>query len=194
MTESCTGLVSSAINGEEEAWNELFSRFNPRLRVIARSFRLNEAEGADAAQNTWLLLVRNIRTIRDPNKVGAWLTVTMRRQCICVANTGRREELRAEWWSDDACTTEGPEEHALRAEQRAELRKALDRLPERQRALLLALSATPSLSYEAVADLLGMSVGSIGPTRQRALRRLARLLTDNAVAAGPGAARQVARA
>jgi RNA polymerase sigma factor (sigma-70 family) len=178
MTESCAVLVTSAIDGDEEAWNELFAKFNPLLRAIARTFRLNDEQRADAAQNTWMLLVVNIRTVRDPEKVGAWLSVTMRRQCIRIASARRREELRGEWRADELCTTEGPEDHVLRTERHAELWQAIDRLPARQRQLLQVLAATPKPSYQAVSAMLEMPLGSIGPTRERALRRLARLLTE----------------
>lgn len=178
MTESFAPLVSGAIEGDEQAWAELFYKFSPLLRGIARSFRLNNEQRADAAQNTWLLLVKNIRTVRDPDKVGAWLSVTMRRQCIRMASACGREELWGEWRTERPHTIEGPEELVLLAEQRAELARAIGRLPARQRDLLVALSATPRPSYQAVAAMLEMPVGSIGPTRDRALRRLAGLLAD----------------
>jgi RNA polymerase sigma factor (sigma-70 family) len=194
MTESCTMLVTSAIDGDEEAWNELFAKFNPLLRAISRTFRLNDEQRADAAQNTWMLLVVNIRTVRDPEKVGAWLSVTMRRQCIRIASARRREELRGEWHADELSTTEGPEDHILRAEKHAELWEAIDRLPARQRQLLQVLSMTPKPSYQTVSAMLEMPLGSIGPTRERALRRLARLLTEPNVIDVSDAAEQVAHA
>ena len=49
---------------------------------------------------------------------------------------------------------------------------ALAELPERQRALLLLLIEDPPLSYEEISRRLGLPVGSIGPTRARALARI----------------------
>ena len=56
--------------------------------------------------------------------------------------------------------------------------RAVDRLPRRQRQLVLAMSATPPPPYEELAQRLSMPVGSIGPTRARALHNLRRLLEN----------------
>ena len=52
--------------------------------------------------------------------------------------------------------------------------QAIDALPARQRELMLALLAEPEPSYAEVARALEMPIGSIGPTRARALARLRR--------------------
>jgi len=50
--------------------------------------------------------------------------------------------------------------------------EALAELPERDRTLLLLLSEDPPLPYKEIGSRLGMRVGSIGPTRARALEKL----------------------
>jgi DNA-directed RNA polymerase specialized sigma24 family protein len=52
-------------------------------------------------------------------------------------------------------------------------------LPERDQRLLQALIACDRPSYAAVAAAMGMPVGSIGPTRMRALLRLRHLLAES---------------
>ena len=65
------------------------------------------------------------------------------------------------------------------------VRQALARLPERDRRLLTLL-VNPSVDYAYISKTLGMPVGSIGPTRQRALRRLrAELRAGDLVDAAP---------
>jgi DNA-directed RNA polymerase specialized sigma24 family protein len=56
------------------------------------------------------------------------------------------------------------------------VRTALAALPPRQRTLLRLLHSESAPSYEAIGSALGMPVGSIGPTRGRALERLRREL------------------
>jgi DNA-directed RNA polymerase specialized sigma24 family protein len=53
------------------------------------------------------------------------------------------------------------------------------RLPERDQQLLRALAATDRPSYTAIAAALDMPVGSIGPTRMRALKRLHAILDES---------------
>ena len=52
------------------------------------------------------------------------------------------------------------------------MRQALASLPDRQRTLLRLLHSEREPSYEAIGAQLGMPIGSIGPTRGRALDRL----------------------
>ncbi len=73
----------------------------------------------------------------------------------------------------------------LLAERNEMLWRAVDRLPERQRQLILALSVTPSPSYKDVARALSMPIGSIGPVRGRALRTLRHLLAESEEAEAP---------
>ena len=57
-------------------------------------------------------------------------------------------------------------------DERDRLRRAVATLPPRQRRLLDLLVASPPVSYEQISAGLGMPLGSIGPTRARALARL----------------------
>jgi hypothetical protein len=66
------------------------------------------------------------------------------------------------------------EEEVLLAERNALLRAALAELPEADQRLLALLLRDPPLSYAEIGEILGMPPGSIGPTRQRCLRRLSR--------------------
>jgi DNA-directed RNA polymerase specialized sigma24 family protein len=62
-------------------------------------------------------------------------------------------------------------EAALR-DQRKRLYLAIMALPERQRTILVELLREEDQSYVALARRLSIPVGSIGPTRQRAVSRL----------------------
>ena len=58
----------------------------------------------------------------------------------------------------------------LRAEERAQARRALEQLPERDREALLMREE--GLNYEEIGEALGIAVGSVGTTLSRARRRL----------------------
>ena len=61
---------------------------------------------------------------------------------------------------------------AIARERRAAVHGAVERLPGRQRVLLTSMLASPAPTYEQLSTRLEMPVGSIGPTRDRALARL----------------------
>jgi RNA polymerase sigma factor (sigma-70 family) len=172
--------VHLAITGDQQAWRELIKQYEGLLRSIAWSFRLGKADADDATQATWALLVQHLGQLRDPEKVGGWLACTMRRECIALTNRRRREVLLAEADHNQPADPAGdPDRGVLTGERSALLRAAMDRLPTRQRQVLEALSPDPAPSYLVISERLSIAVGTIGPTRAKALRRMHELLTPH---------------
>lgn len=165
-----TELLIRATAGDQAAWRTLIARYDVLLWAVARSFRLGHAQAADVVQTTWMQLVEHIARIRDPERLPAWLVRTARNLCIAAVHRNAREQRLHEGVPGQA-PDDDPEQHAVRAEHRAMVRRALARLPERDRRLLILL-VSPSVDYAYISRTLGMPVGSIGPTRQRALHRL----------------------
>jgi RNA polymerase sigma factor (sigma-70 family) len=166
-------LVTAAAAGEPQAWSELIDRYAVLIRSVCRAHRLCDADTDDVAQLTWLRAVEHIGRLRDPDRFGAWVGTTARRECLRVLHGRKRvvptaDEVREPLFADHV----DPDEVALAAERRAAVRHALTTLPPRQQRLLRLLHADPCPSYEAIGEQLDMPIGSIGPTRGRALERL----------------------
>jgi RNA polymerase sigma factor (sigma-70 family) len=171
-------LVTSARDGSQHAWNELVERFTPLLWGVARRSRLNQTDAADVVQATWLKLVEHLDRIREPNGIPAWLVTT------CQREASRMRRANAQCSPQDPIalysqliepvqdSTSDPAEAVLHEDTMAIVRSAVRELPTHQRQLLVVLTEGGGPSYAEVATALRMPVGSIGPTRQRALRRL----------------------
>ena len=107
----------------------------------------------------------------DPGAVAGWLAVTARREAMRTLQRGVRELPSAEPPEPRKCAP-APEAVAVERERR-------DRAARGDRAALRppARAAEPAreparFSYEDVSRELGMPIGSIGPTRERAFERL----------------------
>jgi RNA polymerase sigma factor (sigma-70 family) len=166
-------LVAAAAAGEHQAWSELIDRYAVLIRSVCRSHRLCEADADDVAQLTWLRAVEHIGRLRDPERFGAWVSTTARHECLRVLRGRKRcvptaDEVQNPLYAQHV----DPDEIELAQERRAAVRHALGALPPRQRTLLRLLHADGAPSYEAIGSVLGMPIGSIGPTRGRALERL----------------------
>jgi RNA polymerase sigma factor (sigma-70 family) len=165
-------LLARAADGDQVAWSALVTEFSRVVSAAARAYRLNDADAADVVQNTWLRLLQSLDQINDPTSLGAWLTTTARRESIDVL----RRAARVVPCGDDLPDPPGDTPHhaaRLISEQNAAaLRVALKHLNPRDGALLRMLAAEPTPSYREVSAALGIAVGSIGPTRARALTRL----------------------
>jgi RNA polymerase sigma factor (sigma-70 family) len=166
-------LVAAAAGGEPEAWTQLIDRYAVLIRSVCRTHRLCDADADDVAQLTWLRAVEHIGRLRDPDRFGAWIATTARHECLRVLRGRKRvvptaDEVQQPLFAQHT----DPDETELAAERRAAVRSALSVLPARQRTLLRLLHSEQAPSYEAIGSALGMPVGSIGPTRGRALERV----------------------
>ena len=172
-----TDLVARARNGDELAWDALVELYAPLIWSVCRRYRLTRADAEDVAQVVWLYLAGQLGRIREPCAIPAWLVTTTRRECIRVRRAALRScpagyVLDAEAVPDDKGVT--AEQELLMAERHAALRGALARLPPGCRQLLTLLIADPPVPYTEVSARLGISVGSIGPSRARCLEKLRR--------------------
>src|SRR5205823_3806329 len=94
-----------------------------------------------------------------------------RREASAISRARRRLIPTAEL-SPEQATAGDQADGLLDAELRDALRRALDRLDQPCRELLLLLMADPPLSYDEISHVLGLPHGSIGPTRARCLAKL----------------------
>jgi RNA polymerase sigma factor (sigma-70 family) len=164
-------LVLAAANGDPDAWDTLVERFDRLLRTVARGFRLAPADVDDVAQATWLKALEQIHRINDPDAIGGWLVITARREALKSLQRRVREVPSDDIdRGQDECAC--PVAAAVQSERTRALRVAVGRLPRGQRRLFGAMLATPDPSYEQLSAALGIPVGSIGPTRRRALDAL----------------------
>jgi RNA polymerase sigma factor (sigma-70 family) len=173
---SISSLVREARCGDHQAWDELVHRYAPLLTGVCLRLRLSPAEAQDVAQAVWLRLVEHIAEIREPGSLPSWLATTARREGFRVMAARRRtvphDPTDPTWLSDS--TRENADEELIRSERRDALLSGFAELPFRQRLLLRLLSHDPPLPYAEISAETGIPIGSIGPTRARALERLRR--------------------
>ncbi len=164
-------LVRAARQGDHRAWDTLVARYGGMVWAVARAHRLCEADAADASQATWLKLLEHIGDIKEPKAIGGWLATTARRECLRILRRASRVDPLTQ---TPETADNGPEldERLLTGERDACLWRAFEALGPRHQALLRMLAADPAPSYEEIGAALGMPIGSIGPTRARALERL----------------------
>lgn len=169
-----TPVVRAAGRGDGDAWDSLVERFTPTMRGVVRGYRLSPADVDDVVQFAWASAFAQIGRLREPEAFGGWLMVTARREALRTLERRRREVLVEELRHPDEAEDSAVESALVEAEQRQAVHAAVDRLPYRQRRLIRALMCDARESYADVSRKLDMPLGSIGPTRERALARLRR--------------------
>ena len=167
-------LVARARAGDQESWNALVDRFLPLVTSVIRKFRLSGTDGDDVNQTVWLRLVEHLGDLREPRALPGWLVTTTRNEALRVIRLrGRSIPVDPQGGTFDRRDAQPDvDEDLIRDERLQAFREALLELPASRRDLLELLLADPPASYEEISAKLGIPIGSIGPTRARALEQL----------------------
>jgi RNA polymerase sigma factor (sigma-70 family) len=171
-------IVAQAREGVAAAWEDLIGRFGGLVTAIARRCRLSDADVAEVCQTTWLRLVENLDRIEQPERLGAWLATTSRRESLRIATRQvvvSANDLVYSMADDKADPLDAA---LLRGEQVRAIRMASEQLSPRCRHLLGLLMGDDDLPYKEIAEQLSMPIGSIGPTRGRCLDHLRDILAE----------------
>lgn len=170
-------LLDRIAAGDPALWADVVRAFRPCLLARASEVGLKPWQRQDMEQRVWLTLLQNATSIRNPACLPGWLSTTARRTALSLVREEGREIVVEELPERVTAAESDVERHCLDRQQLRELRSAVAQLPPQQRAVVRGLLR--DLSYDQLSSLMGMAIGSIGPTRQRALSRL-RVVLDAA--------------
>jgi RNA polymerase sigma factor (sigma-70 family) len=177
-------LLDDADLGDRRAWEELVRRFTHVVDRAVRAYRLQHADAGDATQRTWLRLLENHQQLRRPDALAGWLATTAGRECLRILRARHRTANLAE--ADELIDPAGdPEQVVIDAVTVDELREHIALLPPRARTLMDALFGDGPLGYAEIARRTGIPIGSIGPTRARALGQLRALIGEPSLGPAP---------
>lgn len=173
-------LVRNAAAGDESAWDELVAHLSGTIRTIARRNGLSESDVSDVCQTAWLRLFEHLDRIEDPNRVAAWLATTARHESARLRRRAGHHILMYDHGGMEPADPEQPhlDSGVLADERSAAVNAVYGHLPLRCQAILRLLAADPPLSYKELSAALEIAAGSIGPTRQRCLETLRRLVVS----------------
>jgi RNA polymerase sigma factor (sigma-70 family) len=163
-------LLLRARTGDGAAWAALTRRYSNMLWAIARTHGLGDADAADVVQTTWLRLVERLDRIRKPDRVGAWLAVTARRESLRLARYQGRDHPAGGTLSLIPAPAPAPDDICVERERLRLVMAAIQALPELCRHVLRLCALSPG--YAEIAAALDIPIGSVGPTRARCLSSL----------------------
>lgn len=170
-TMSDQALLRESRRGDEQAFEELFTRYYALVHAVVYRVVGDPAEAEELTQETFLRLYERPIAATDSANVRAWL---LRVGTNAAFNAVRSRRRRANWLQRLAGRAEAhetsPDPSSIVAvrDEADRVRQVLAQLPERQRAALMLRAS--GLSYVEVADALGVRPGSIGTILARAER------------------------
>jgi RNA polymerase sigma-70 factor (ECF subfamily) len=153
--------VREARNGQTEAWDALFKRYQRPLYTYVFELTHQEQTSLEIVQETFINAARHIGALREDRKFGSWLFGIAHQKCAQHWRKQRPEPIRIEDEEEiPDSSIEGPDEMLIREEQEAEFMNALNQLSPPHRAVLL-LHFMEDFSLEEIAAITGARVGTV---------------------------------
>lgn len=169
--------VAACQRGEREAFDRLVERYQRDVYRLCFRYLDDSHDAHDVAQDTFLRAYRSIGSFRGDSAFSTWL---YRIAVNASLNFRSRRHAASEALPEDLRDgAPGAPERIEREELSRRVRRAVSRLPDRQRATLI-LKVYHELTHEQVARILGSSVGTVKANLFHALGNLKRLLRDAA--------------
>ena len=163
-------LVERFKRGDESAFDELVHRHRERIYRAAWRVAGNHAEADDLAQESFLRAYRSLSGFRGESRFLTWMMRILMNVAWSRRAAGRRVTVPLEE-ARHVGAGEGAGESALRRQ----VREAVEKLPPRQRQVLV-LKVYEGMKFTEVAETMEISVGTAKATFFQAVRGLRRRL------------------
>lgn len=175
-------LVHATWRGDAAGLAVLLERHRPSMHAVAVSLLGWGADAEDAVQDAMLVALQRIGDLRDPAAAGPWLKAITRNN----ARQRLRSAGRAQPAADDLDTWPATEPTAEELLDRCALRdwlwSALETLSEPLQLVVLLRYFTDASSYQQIAGLCGVPVGTVRSRLNEARRRLTTALLASSTA------------
>jgi RNA polymerase sigma-70 factor, ECF subfamily len=189
FVDSESELVARLCDGDEHAFVTVVQLYQMPMLRLARSMVDDEAVAEEAVQDTWMSVVKGIERFEARSSLKTWLfRILVNRVRSAHAGESRRRANRGpsvdpaffdssgQWISPVVAWDDEVDDRVMAASVAPALRTALDRLPSRQRAVVL-LRDVEGLSSEEASDVLGVGSGNQRVLLHRGRAGLREMLT-----------------
>jgi RNA polymerase sigma-70 factor, ECF subfamily len=188
-------MLSQVRAGDTEAWGELYRHYAPAIFRFCRRLLPAREDAEDATTEIFVKVRQKIGTYDSSRPFAAWLYKVASNHCW---DTLRRRRIRQDLETGDLETLPlahpdpGQLERLQREHTGKEVRAGLARLPDRAR-MALVLRYFADMSYEEIADTLGVRRAFVGVLLLRARHQLRDQLggSERSMAAKSGGGRKL---
>lgn len=185
MVQTDEELVKACRLGDESAWETIVYKYQNLLYSIPLRAGLSRDLASDVLQEVFTALFEKLETLEKPEFLRAWLVTTTQHKTLHLIQRESRgrpksiDDTEGDVYFEISDSRLLQDETLIRLEREKQIEAALEAIEERCRRLLTLLyleqNQTP---YAEIARMLGIPLGSIGPTRARCLQKLIKLLPE----------------
>ena len=144
-------LIRRARAGDRDAYGELVVRHSDLVYGLVYGLLGHREDALEMVQSVFLRAYVRLKTLREPERFRSWLGLVATSQ---AKNRLRgRREVPTDILPDREGRDPGPLQSMIEAEEKQRLRRALTRIPDKNRTVLV-LRYQSGLSYREIADAL----------------------------------------
>jgi RNA polymerase sigma-70 factor (ECF subfamily) len=175
--EDDRAAIEACQRGEREAFDPLVERYQRDVYRLCYRYVNNHHDASDLAQDVFLKAYRAIGRFRGDSAFSTWLYRIAVNTCLNfrAARKAASEELKDDLADAGRRVDDRMEDDELSQQ----VREAVSRLPEKQRATLI-LKIYNDLTHEEVAQVLGSTVGTVKANLFHALGNLRKAMAGTA--------------
>ena len=179
-------LIRRAQSGDEGAFEQLLLAHQKSVYNLCLRMAGNPDDALDLSQEAFIRAWRALGQYQFDAAFSTWLFRLTSNICIDFLRKQKRQQHMSLTVTDDDEPGEeftvpdpapGPEEQAVHNERRQAVARAMAALPEDYRAVM-QLRAVEALSYEQIAEILDIKVGTVKSRLARARAQLRKILKD----------------
>ncbi|MBP0007399.1 MULTISPECIES: sigma-70 family RNA polymerase sigma factor [unclassified Roseofilum] len=172
----------AGLRPDKLAFAELVRRYQSHVNRMLYHLAPDWQDRADLGQEVWIRVYRNVKRLNDPAKFRGWLSrITTNlfydelrkrkrvRPPISLDAPRRFDDEEISW--ELPAGDPGPEESLTTTEFYEQLQQAIADLPETFRTTII-LREIEGMAYEEIADITGVSLGTVKSRIARARQRL----------------------
>ena len=154
-------LVLRAQEGDSDSFAELYVATYQHQYRFSYRYLQDEFLAQDALQETYILALKNLTTLRDPQVFVSWLNQINMRVCFRIHRQEKRQDLQQLYYELlRQPDTSDPQDHALKRDQEDRLVREVLKLPFSESQAVI-LRYFRNMKLRDVADLMGISLSSV---------------------------------
>jgi len=173
-------LIVRAQKNDSAAIEALIYAYEKKVYNIAFRFMGNEADAWDMAQESLIKLYKNISSFESRSSFSSWVYRLTANTCLDGLRKRKKAPLSLDFTVESGISYEDsknplPEDHAISSERNKNIQKAINRLSSEHKAVIV-LRDISGLSYEEIAESLGIGIGTVKSRINRGRAKLKELL------------------
>ncbi|MGC4856978.1 RNA polymerase sigma factor [Micromonospora sp. DT4] len=169
-------LVRAAQQGDSDSFTQMFQIHYAGMLAVAYRLLGPGPDAEDACQDATITALGRIGELRDPTAVRPWLHAIVRNICLSILRSRRPVPVGVAGANLPASADDGPVASIERMAQRDWIWHGLKQLTPRTQTVAMLRYFSDNNSYEQIALLCGIPVGTVASRLSEARRRLAHIL------------------